>query len=355
MAQMVAMGMRDHRGLHRLCRVDVEIARRAVEAAARDGNEGFRLKTHEQCASAVLMIRPASFDYNPETAQTNKMQSKSDDAGASALARNEFAQLAHALEGEGISVCVVDDTPAPPKPDAVFPNNWISFGQDGTVVLYPMQAESRRLERRREIIDEVAERTGYRVSRIVDLTHHEAQGRFLEGTGSLVLDHRNRVAYGNHSPRTHRDVVAEWGQALGYEPVMFDALDRSGTPFYHANVMMCVGERFAVVGSGAMPARDREAVVARLRASNREVIEIGHAEIERFGGNVLELASWDEALGDCRAVVMSTTARAAFSEDAFARISACTDGVLAVPIPTIERLCGGGVRCTIAEVFLPRG
>ena len=251
-------------------------------------------------------------------------------------------------------MCALDDTPEPPKPDAVFPNNWISFGQDGTVVLYPMQAESRRRERRREIIDEVAAQTGYQVSRVVDLTHHEAQGRFLEGTGSLVLDHRNRVAYGNHSPRTHADVVKEWAQELGYEPVMFDALDRSGTPFYHANVMMCVGERFVIVGTGAMPAKDKDHVLARLRDGGREIIEIGHDEIERFGGNVLELASWDEALGDCRAVVMSTTAREAFDPDAFARISGSTDSVVAVPIPTIEKLGGGGVRCMIAEVFLPR-
>ena len=217
-----------------------------------------------------------------------------------------------------------------------------------------MQAESRRCERRREIIDAVCAQTGYKLTRLVDLTHHEAQGRFLEGTGSLVLDHRNRVAYGNHSPRTDADVVAEWGETLGYEPVMFSAADRSGTPFYHANVMMCIGERFAVVGTAAMPAADRERVVARLRETGREIIEIGHEEIERFGGNVLELASWDEALGDCRAVVMSTTARAAFSPDAFRRLSACTDSIIAVPIPTIEKLGGGGVRCMIAEVFTPR-
>lgn len=302
------------------------------------------------------MIRPAAFDYNPETARTNKMQSQSSGGStpAAQLARAEFAQLAGALESEGVTVCAVDDTADPPKPDAVFPNNWVSFGQDGTVVLYPMQAESRRRERRREIIDEVVERTGYRISRIVDLTHHESKGRFLEGTGSLVLDHRNRVAYGNHSPRTHEDVVKEWAQEVGYEPVMFQALDRGGTPFYHANVMMCVGEWFVIVGTGAMPAQDRERVLARLRESGREIVEIGHGEIERFGGNVLELASWDEALGDCRVVVMSTTARAAFKPEDFARISGSTDTVVAAPIPTIEKLGGGGVRCMIAEVFLPR-
>jgi hypothetical protein len=235
----------------------------------------------------------------------------------------------------------------------VFPNNWISFGQDGTVVLYPMQAESRRRERRRDIIDEVAARTGYEVSRIVDLTHHETSGRFLEGTGSLILDHVNRIAYASHSPRTHEAVVTEWCAELGYESVLFQALDRNGTPFYHTNVLMCIGAHFVIVGTGTMPTKDRTRVLARLHESGREIIEIGHDEIERFGGNVLELASWDEALGDCRVVVMSSAARGAFSREAFARISGSTDAVVAVPIPTIERLGGGGVRCMIAEVFLP--
>lgn len=301
------------------------------------------------------MIRPASFDYNPETALTNKMQSRSAGEAPAAAAKAEFEHLAHALESEGVTVCVVDDTPSPPKPDAVFPNNWVSFHHDGTVVLFPMQAESRRRERRREVVDEVAARTGYEVRRILDLSHHEKDGRYLEGTGSLVLDHRNRIAYGNHSPRTNPEVVKEWARELGYEPVMFEAVDRNGTPLYHANVLMCIGERFAIIGTGAMPELDRGPVLERLRAGGREVIEIGHTEIERFGGNVLELASWDEALGDCRVVVMSTTAREAFSPDAFARLSACTDTVIAAPIPTIERFGGGGVRCMIAEVFAPRG
>ena len=155
------MGVRDHRRLHGLPGVDVEIPGRAVQAAARDGDEGFGLKTHEQCANAVLMIRPAAFDYNPETALTNTMQQRAATARrGNERAKAEFAQLAHALESEGVAVCVVDDTPQPPKPDAVFPNNWVSFHHDGTVVLYPMQAESRRRERRREIIDEVARATG---------------------------------------------------------------------------------------------------------------------------------------------------------------------------------------------------
>jgi hypothetical protein len=309
----------------------------------------------QQCASAVLMVRPAAFDYNPETAATNSMQRRSGPGSGEAQMRahDEFSHIVHALESEGISVCVVDDTRSPAKPDAIFPNNWVSFHENGTVVLYPMQAESRRRERRAEIVAAVEKRLQYRRTNTIDLTAHESTGRFLEGTGSLVLDHRNRVAYASISPRTHPDVVREWGAALGYEPVLFESADRTGSPIYHTNVLLCVGERVAVVGSGAIAQKDRDRVVERLKAGGREVIEIGLPEIEAFAGNLLELASWDEALGDCRVLVMSSTARGAFAPETFARLSGCTDTVLAVPLPTIETLGGGGVRCMLAEVFLP--
>jgi hypothetical protein len=309
-----------------------------------------------QCADAVLMIRPAAFDYNPETAITNSMQQRPGMIGASAhndLARAEFQHMVNALRGEGVRVCVVDDTPQPPKPDAIFPNNWVSFHADGTVVLYPMHAENRRRERRQDVVESVAEQSGFKVSRVVDLTHHELQGRCLEGTGSLVLDHASRVAYASLSPRTHPAVVEEWAQAFGYTPVIFAALDRSAAPIYHTNVLMCVGERFAVVGSEAIASTDRARVLDTLRASGREVVEISHDEIERFAGNMLELGSWDEALGDYRVLVMSASARHGLKPESYARLTACTDSVLAVPVPTIEQLSGGSVRCMLAEIFLP--
>jgi hypothetical protein len=308
-----------------------------------------------QCAEAVLMVRPASFGYNPETAPTNRLQQPpaSASGGEAAIARKEHDALAAALSSEGVKVCLMEDTPGPPKPDAAFPNNWVSFHEDGTVVLYPMQAESRRRERRRDVVDTVAARLGFKVSRILDLTSHEAHGRYLEGTGSLVLDHIERIAYACLSPRTHAVVVEEWCRELGYEPLIFSAVDRGGVPLYHTNVLLCIGEKLAVVGTEAILPADRERVVERLRGTRREVIEIGHEEIGRFAGNLLELGSWDEALGDCRVLVMSDAARHALHPEAFARLSACTDQVLAVPIPTIERLGGGGVRCMLAEVFLP--
>jgi hypothetical protein len=316
---------------------------------------GERHSSRRQCAEAVLMVRPASFGYNPETAASNRFQRLP--AGAAgeegAAARRELEGFAGALINEGVRVCVVEDAAEPPKPDAVFPNNWVSFHEDGTVVLYPMQAESRRRERRRDVIDRVAERLGFRLSRVVDLTSHETHGRYLEGTGSLVLDHIERTAYACISPRTHPDVVREWAKDLGYEPIVFSAVDRAGVPLYHTNVLMCVGEKAAVVGTEAIAAADRGRVMERLRASGREIIELDHEAIERFAGNMLELGTWDEALGDYRVFVMSETARHALSAEAFARLSACTDEVLAVPIPTIERLGGGSVRCMLAEVFLP--
>jgi hypothetical protein len=300
------------------------------------------------------MVRPASFGYNPETAATNKFQQQpSGTAEEAAAARSEFEGLAAALTGEGIRVCVVEDTIEPPKPDAVFPNNWLSFHEDGTVVLYPMQPENRRHERRGEVVDQVTDQLGFKVSRLLNLTSHEQHGRHLEGTGSLVLDHIARTAYACISPRTHAAVVQEWAKQLGYEPIFINAFDRAGVPLYHTNVLMCIGERVAIVGTEAMAAADRGPIVERLRATGREVIEIGHAELERFAGNMLELATWDEALGDYHVLVMSETARHALSAEAFARLSACTDEVLAVPIPTIEKLGGGSVRCMLAEVFLP--
>jgi hypothetical protein len=316
---------------------------------------GERRISRRQCAEAALMVRPASFGYNPETAETNKFQRQPSGAagGDGADARRELDGFAGALIAEGVQVCVVEDTAEPPKPDAVFPNNWVSFHEDGTVVLYPMQAESRRRERRREIIDEVADRTGFKVSRVLDLTSHEAHGRYLEGTGSLVLDHVERTAYACLSPRTDPKVLGEWVREMGYEPIVFTAVDRAGVAVYHTNVVMCIGEKAVIVGTEAIAAVDRERVIDRLRATGRELIELGHAEIERFAGNMLELGTWDEALGDYRVLVMSETARCALSAGAFARLSACTDEVLAVPVPTIERLGGGSVRCMLAEVFLP--
>jgi hypothetical protein len=306
-----------------------------------------------QCADAVLMVRPASFGYNPETAATNTFQRQPAGAasGDGAAARRELDGLAGALIGDGVRVCVVEDTAEPPKPDAVFPNNWVSFHEDGTLVLYPLQSASRRFERRPQILEAAIRELDFKVSHLLDLSWFEGEGKYLEGTGSLVLDNVARIAYACLSPRTHPEVLSEWAAALGYEAVTFRAVDRAGMPLYHTNVLMCIGARAVVVGAEAIVPDDRGRVLERLACHGREIIEIGHDQIARFAGNMLELATWDEALGDSRVLVMSESARRALAPETFARLSGCTDAVLAVPVPTIEKLGGGSVRCMLAEVF----
>jgi len=297
------------------------------------------------------MVRPRHFAFNAETAVTNRFQKAGGSDHTAAQARAEFDAFAAALAGEGVTVCVAQDSDDPPKPDAVFPNNWVSFHADGTLVLYPMQAVSRRAERRREIVDAVVRDTGFKVLRTVDLTHHEKAGRFLEGTGSLVLDHRERVAYACRSPRTDEQVAREWAEVMGYELELFAARDTRGAPIYHTNVLMSIGTRLAVVALDNIDAADRARVAARLEKQH-DLLAISEQEMGAFAGNVLEVGSWDEYLGDMRILVMSATAQHALEGRKYARLYTSVDAVLAAPIDIIERHGGGSVRCMLAEVFL---
>lgn len=308
-----------------------------------------------QTAQHVLLVRPAAFGFNVETAASNALQrpDHSPPQAVQAAALAEFDGLVRALESEGVGVVVAADTAPPQRPDAVFPNNWVSFHEDGSVVLYPMLAPNRRLERRRDVVELVVRRTGFVVNRWVDLTGAEAESRFLEGTGSLVLDRVHRIAYACRSPRTDPGLVELWCAEFGFEPLIFDATDAAGRPYYHTNVMLGIGTGFAVVASEAIAPGDRARVLDSLAACGREVIGIDRAAVAAFAGNVLELGSWDEALGDVRVLAMSASARAALGEAANRRLGACVDSVLAVPLPTIERLGGGSVRCMLAEVFVP--
>jgi hypothetical protein len=305
-----------------------------------------------QCAAAVLMVCPAAFGYNADTAPSNDLQQlpDTDPEALNKAARRESHALARALEGEGVSVLLAEDATPPLRPDAVFPNNWVSFHDDGSVVLYPMLAPNRRLERREELIADVCKRLGFVERRRIDLTAHEREGRFLEGTGSLVLDHVQRVAYAALSPRTDAQLVAEWARRMDYEPVLFTARDPRGEPYYHTNVALWIGTRAAVLCSEALDAVDRPRITARLRATGRELIEIDRALLRQFAGNLLELATWDEALGDCSLLVISARARAALPRGLLRSLQSAADTLLAVPVPTIERIGGGGVRCMLAEV-----
>src|SRR5580704_18587143 len=226
-----------------------------------------------QCAPAVLLVRPARFGYNPQTAESNRFQREALRAESSE-ALVEFERLRTALQSAGVRPCVAFDTHEPIKPDAVFPNNWVSFHRDGTVVLYPMHAPNRRLERRMEILAAVERELNFHRRRVLDLSPEERRGRFLEDTGSLVLDHVERVAYACRSARTDESLVREWARLMGYEPELFDATDGGGTALYHTNVMLAIGSRCVIICSDALAYPDRARVLERLRASGREIIEI---------------------------------------------------------------------------------
>jgi len=300
------------------------------------------------------MVRPARFAFNPQTAASNSFQSPThlqsgDSAGAEESALREFDGLAAKLVHAGVAVIAAEDTPSPIKPDAVFPNNWVSFHCDGTVVLYPMLAVNRRYERREELIQQVARDGGFRITRTVDLSYREDQGKFLEGTGSLVLDRAERVAYAVLSPRTDLDVLGEFAQQLDYDLVTFEAFDPRGKPVYHTNVLMAIGSRFAVLCCEAISDRGhRDAVREKLSATGHEVLEISMSQMIRFAGNILELAP---AAGTV--IAMSTTAWNDF-DTAQRRFLERQGGVVAADIPVIEGLGGGGVRCMLAEIHLPK-
>jgi hypothetical protein len=302
-----------------------------------------------QTADAILMVRPARFGANPETADSNRFQQSGASPGEAAEALREFDGLVGRLVEAGVEVIVAEDTPSPPKPDACFPNNWVSFHADGTVVLYPMMAPSRRAERREEPIDQVA-RAGFAVARRIDLSPLEARGEFLEGTGSLVLDRENRIAYACHSPRTTPAALGEFSAALGYRTVGFEALGPGGRPAYHTNVMLAIGEDFAVVCADAIPdATRRRAVLDELEETGRAIVEIGVDEMNGFAGNLLALRS----RGGDPLIAGSEAAWAALAPEKRRQLER-HGAVVSAAIPTIERRGGGSVRCMIAEVFLPR-
>jgi len=304
-----------------------------------------------QLASAVLMIRPVRFESNPLTAASNLFQGRNESSPEQQQidAEAEFDGLAAALEAGGITVVQVDDTAEPHTPDAIFPNNWVSFHADGTVVLYPMEAPNRRTERRQDIIDTLADQYGFQVREIVDFSHHEQNERFLEGTGSLVLDRVNRIAYACLSSRTHLDVLGEFAQRLDYEVVAFDAVDGNETPIYHTNVVMNVGEELAVICDEAIPRDDqREAVMQSLAATGHEVLTLTFDQMDSFAGNMLELRS---SSGE-RIIAMSEQARESLTESQLEAISAYAQ-IISAPIENIESTAGGSVRCMLAEIHLP--
>ncbi len=298
------------------------------------------------------MVRPASFGFNPQTAASNAFQHVAVSASeieTQGLALKEFEDLAKALQRAGAEVLIAPDTSVPVKPDAIFPNNWVSFHFDGTVALYPMLAPNRRWERREDVLEQVVREGGFRVLRTFDLSHREAEGKFLEGTGSLVLDRPHRVAYACLSPRTDLDVLGEFAQLLDYDLVTFEAHGIAGQPVYHTNVVMAIGTRFAVVcGEAIRQPLHRDAVFNKLRAAGHDIVDISLRQMHEFAGNLLELAPPGGPL-----VALSTTAWESLWP-AQRRMLESHAEVVPVAIPTIERVGGGGVRCMLAEIHLPK-
>ncbi len=304
-----------------------------------------------QTTSHILMIRPVRFGFNEQTAESNAFQN----AGAAAQLKDtaqqraleEFNQMVNCLREVGVDVIVVDDTPEPHTPDSVFPNNWVSFHQDGTVCLYPMQAENRRLERSLQVIEDLEKR--FFIENVIDFTNYESTGKFLEGTGSMVLDRVNKIAYACLSPRTNPDVLNDFAEKLGYRIVSFHATDNQGKEIYHTNVVMSVGDSFAVVCLECIRnEKERFHVRNALERSGKEVIAITMKQLNHFAGNMLQVIN---QRGE-RLLVMSSQAYASLSPAQIRTLEKYARLVQS-GLDTIETNGGGSARCMMAEIFLP--
>lgn len=298
------------------------------------------------------MIRPVQFGFNPETAESNAFQDRKIAEQTKEIAQEsalrEFDDMVRQLQATGVEVMVYDDTPVPHTPDAIFPNNWVSFHASGTVVLYPMQAENRRAERRQDIIDDLAKR--FHVARVVDLTPFEAQGKFLEGTGSLVLDRMHKVAFASLSSRTDAGVLAEFARQTGYRTVSFRATDASGMPVYHTNVVMCIADTCAIVCLAAITDPDERIMVRQeLESLGKNIIEITLEQMAHFAGNMLMVLTKKGQ----KLLVMSTQA---FNSLTPKQIDQLDDyaTLFHFNLSTIEGNGGGSARCMMTEVHLPR-
>ena len=306
-----------------------------------------------QTTASVLLIEPVAFGRNPDSARTNAFMRdpaglRPEELQASAL--REFQELAERLDRERVEVLVFRDSADAPSPDAIFPNNWVSFHEDGRAILYPMEPPNRRPERRREILDWLARDRGFQLTEVVDLSPHECEGRFLEGTGSMVIDRPGRIIYASASPRTTRSLLEEYGERFGLSVVAFHAHDAEGIPVYHTNVVLALGKEVAVLCDEAVrdPSSLR-ALVESLESGGREVVAITMDQLYAFAGNLLALES--RAGEDL--LVMSERAFASLAPGQVRKLER-HGRLVRSPIPTIEEFGGGSVRCMLAEVFLPR-
>jgi hypothetical protein len=301
-----------------------------------------------QSTNSVVMIRPSRFYLNPETAADNAFQRNDarDSDALTLMARKEFDAAVQTLRAAEVNVHVFEDTAEPEKPDAVFPNNWISTHHDGRVALFPMYSALRRRERRQDIVEEL--RKHYRVTDVIDYSAFEDHGSYLEGTGSLVLDHLNKIAYVSLSNRSNPKVVKRFADDFGYEPVTFTSVSSNGQPIYHTNVIMCIATGFAMVGLEMIPNKaERQQVRACLEKTGKEIVELSADQIANFAGNAIELHNKD---GE-KLLVLSSRAVRALTENQREKLSRYAR-LVPLDLPTIE-LAGGSARCMIATIHLP--
>ena len=308
----------------------------------------------EQYTNTILMVEPVNFNYNPQTAVNNYFQNQVDEEAekiqAQALA--EFKNMVSTLRSKGVNVITIKDTDKPHTPDSIFPNNWISFHEDGTVVQYPMYAENRRLERREEDVLALLEEKGFNIIDVLDYTSAEAEEIYLEGTGSIILDRQNEIAYAAISQRTDEELFIEFCEELEYSPVIFTAnqtVNGERLPIYHTNVMMCVADEYAVICLSTIDdKKQRKYVVENLKDTEKEIIAITEEQMHQFAGNMLQVGG----LGQ-KYLVMSQTAFGSLTTEQISAIEKYNP-ILPVKIDLIEKLGGGSARCMMAEVFLPK-
>jgi hypothetical protein len=299
-----------------------------------------------QTTSHILMIRPVNFSFNAETAVNNAFQKDASDAGAQQLALEEFNNFVALLRYNAVDVTVIDDTPDPYTPDSIFPNNWISFHEQGLVCLYPMFAVNRRLERKPGVLQQLG-RT-FRIGHTHDFSHYEQEGLFLEGTGSMVLDRDNKIAYACLSPRTDKSILLDFCAKTGYRPEVFDAVDSRRQAIYHTNVMMCVADRYVVVCLDSLPVMaERQHLTTTIQASGKALIPISLQQMDRFAGNMLQVHNRQ---GE-KLLVMSSLAYDSLSPEQIGQLSSY-NRILHSPLTTIETNGGGSARCMMAEIHL---
>lgn len=305
-----------------------------------------------QTTDTVLMIEPVAFGYNAQTAENNYFQVNSENSETQEKALEEFRNFVEKLRSKGINVITVKDTLEPHTPDSIFPNNWVSFGADGKVFLYPMFAPNRRDERRPEILEEV-KNAGFEISEVDDISYSENEEKYLEGTGSMIFDHDHKIAYGSVSLRLDEHLFREFCNEIGYEPVVFHSFQNAGTdrlPIYHTNVMMCVADKFVLICLDCIDDEmEREKVQEVIKSTEKELIEISEEQMQQFAGNMLQVHNSEGKTF----LVMSETAYKTLNPEQVSKIENYSE-IIYSELNTIEANGGGSARCMLAEVFLPK-